>query len=116
MHKLSLGVVLSLSFLTGCVSLERELEFSDAERLEIRFENAEASGAFHRVMRRAKVYYSEQKIQFLFPVYVRVKWTLHETEFYNALVRRTDVDRDGEITESEANATLLHLKEQEDED
>ncbi len=112
MRKLSLSVALSLSLLTGCFSVERDLEFSEVDRLEVKFENVEAAQAFHRAMRRVKPYYSEQTIQYLFPLFVRVRWNLHETEFFNSLVRRTDINRDGQITESEASSMLLQINEE----
>ena len=98
---------------TSCISVERHIEFSDHGRAQVSFENKEAARTFFSTHRRIKPYYSEQTIQTFFGIGWRVNWTLHETEWYNHMVRRTDIDGDGVITEAEVRAMIQNLDEEE---
>jgi len=98
---------------TGCISIERHIEFSDVDRLKVTFENKEAARIFFGTMSRMKLYHSEQTIQTFFLVGWRVRWNLHETEWFNHQVRRTDIDGNGLVTEQEAKTMIKNLDAEE---
>lgn len=95
---LSVGLVLS----SGCFSFQRRAEFSETPRLEVSFENAAAAAAFHRAFDATPMQYSDWKFTVSPLMLVNVELVLYEREWYNSLVRRADINRDGVITEEEA--------------
>ena len=102
----TLVIVVLFLFSNGCVAVSRRVEYSDVERLKIRFEGVAAAKAFWSSFHRLKPYHSDMNWIVSPLLLVRVEWVLHETEFYNAQVRKADVDRDGVITEAEAELLL----------
>jgi hypothetical protein len=112
------GVLLTLVlFLSvGCVAVSRKVETSEELRLPITFENAEAARLFYSSMNRPKPYMSDQSFFMAFPFAIGVEWVLHETEWYNHLVRRADIDHDGLLSEAEARVLVRQQEEEGDEE
>lgn len=99
-----LGLVLLGS--VGCIGISRKVETSEKDRLPIRFENAEASRLFYSEMNEPKPYMSDQSYFLALPFAFGVEWVLHETEWFNHQVRRSDIDADGLLTEQEARTLV----------
>lgn len=95
-----------LSCLSGCFSFQRRSQFTETTRLKVTFEDAAAAAAFYRAFDATPMQYSDWKFTVSPLMLVNVELVLYEKEWYNALVRRADLNRDGVITEAEAGLLL----------
>jgi len=110
------ALMLALLFSSGCIAVSRKVDTSEELRLPVTFENAEAARLFYSRANRPKPLMSDISFIGLFPLAMGVEWVLHETEWYNHLVRRTDINHDGEISEAEAQILVRHHAEEENDD
>ncbi|MEM7306567.1 MAG: hypothetical protein AAF682_07850 [Planctomycetota bacterium] len=104
-----LGTALLPLLCTGClaVGLTERSEFEEAQRTPVKFPSARAADDFHAGLRESDREVYVEANTFVVPFLVARRSELyHETDHYNAEVRRADVDRDGEITEDEARTYL----------
>lgn len=95
----------ALPFVCSCLAMGggKETLFNESERTPVRFANRSASHAFYEGLARAdRTDYTDGGGFFVLFLAAGGGNTFHETEFYNAQVRRADIDLDGEITEEEA--------------
>ena len=106
-----LAPVVALVLLNGCIVLNRKVEFA-GERQSVSFASTQAAKIFHDSMNRPKLYHSDIRYTIIVPAgVVEFNQVLHEVEFYNAQVRHADANRDGIITEEEAQL-LVRPKEE----
>ena len=100
-----LVVAAALPLVGGCLAMGggEKTCFDEDERITVRFANRTASNAFYQGFARAdRGDYTDGGGFFVLLLAGGGGSLFHETQFYNAQVRRADVDRDGEITEEEA--------------
>ena len=95
----------ALPFVSSCLAMgggDKTL-FDESQRYSVRFANRNASHAFYEGLGRAdRDDYTDGGGFVVLFLAGGGGSVFHETPFYNAQVRRADVDRDGEITEEEA--------------
>ncbi|MCI0650949.1 MAG: hypothetical protein L0Z55_03605 [Planctomycetes bacterium] len=97
----------ALPLVCGCLVMGggNRLRYVATPRLEVSFSSIAAADEFYRGIAAAdRGDYTEGGGFFVIPLLVMGGATFHETEFYNAQVRRTDVDRDTVISDAEAAA------------
>ena len=97
--------IAALPFACGCLAGGggEKTVFDESERYQVRFANRDASRAFHEGLASAdREDYTDGGGFFVLFLAGGGGSTFYETQFYNAQVRRADIDRDGEITEEEA--------------
>jgi hypothetical protein len=100
-----LVVAAALPLVGGCLAMGggEKTRFDEAERIAVRFANRTASNAFYEGFANAdRGDFTDGGGFFVLLLAGGGGSTFYETHFYNAQVRRADVDRDGEITEEEA--------------
>ena len=90
----------------GYMSFQHEID--ERARAPVRFASPLAARAFHSVLAQrlaAPKHGGTSTVYVPIPfVLVVVLATVHETEFYNAQVKRADQDSDGTISEQEAQS------------
>ena len=107
------GATLLPLLITGCLFVggTKRIEFDKARRISVRFSSVKAAHDFHEGLRRSDRDAYTDEGGFVVPLIVaRGGKVYHETEHYNAEVRLADVNRDGEITEEEAQAYLAYVE------
>lgn len=108
----ALGLTILPLLSTGCLYLgaSERIEFDESKRLPVKFASAQAARDFHEGLRLSDRDEYTDKGGFVMALLLARGHSLyHETAHYNAAVRRTDVDRDGSITDAEARAYLADV-------
>lgn len=103
--RLCVVALAALLFTCGCLAGGggEKTVFDESERCQVRFASRGASQAFHEGLARAdRDDYTDGGGFFVLFLAGGGSSTFYETQFYNAQVRRADIDRDGEITAEEA--------------
>lgn len=102
------SVVVATS-LSGClaISTKQRIETDEKSRVSVKFESAEAAAIFHAKLDTSKIDRNAPffgKTTFGIPFIVLIDHRiLYETTYYNAQVRKADINADGNITLEEAN-------------
>ena len=99
-------------FLAGCIS-HSETTYRSAERVKVQFENEKAGRVFYEALSR--MHFSEageSHTEVSIPIIFENKETIKtgENEKFNQAVRQCDTNKDGVITETEAEifASQIH--------
>lgn len=113
-HQLAVLGIALLSLLTsGCLYAggSKRIEFEETDRILVKFSTALAAQDFHDGLRQSSREDYTEGGGFLVPFLIaRGGAVYHETAHYNAEVRLADVNRDSDITETEAQAYLAFVR------
>jgi hypothetical protein len=91
-------------FLAGCID-HSETTYHDAERVKVQFETEKAGRLFYEALSKMPFHgQTESHTEVSIPVVFDNKYTVKsgENEKFNEAVRRCDTNKDGIITEAEA--------------
>lgn len=111
------GLALLPIFSSGCLYLgaSERIDFDEAKRLPVKCASAQAARDFHAAIRLSdKDEYTDKGGWVMALLLARGHSLYHETAHYNAAVRRADVNRDGTITEEEAQSFLAEVTRESD--
>ena len=103
-----------LSLPTGCLCVggSQQTKFNEVERIAVKFPSARAAQDFHDGLEQSDRKAFTETHGFVVPLlFARGGELYHETVHYNAEVRLADVDRDGEITEAEAQEYVEYVEQ-----
>jgi hypothetical protein len=92
-------------FLAGCID-HSETTYRDSERVNVRFETEKAGRVFYEALSKMPYHATtESHTEVSIPVVFDNTYTVKsgENEKFNAAVRRCDTNKDGVITEAEAD-------------
>jgi hypothetical protein len=106
--------LLSLLLMSGCIAIRQGIEFDEEARIQVRFENEEALRLFESQRSRPKIHHTDHTYFVGLPLFIGIERVLHETEWYNHLVRLADLDGNKTITEQEMRTALKSLPKEDD--
>ena len=99
--------------LSGCLVMRgaRSVEVEEQERIAVRFESSTAADVFFEALARSSREDHTDERGFAVPfLAIGGETIFHETRHFNAQVRMADVDRDGNISQTEAAAYLDRVR------